>query len=73
MCVGGRGGSCVVVCLSGCDVVCCVPRDVPGVEQLRQVKRMIGGLENVLLSQPVLKLHNGETIHWFLSVNISST
>ena len=38
---------CVVVCLSGC-VLC--PSRKNGAQQLRQVKRMIGGLENVLFS-----------------------
>ena len=40
---------CVVACLSGC-VLCVVSLKINGAQQLRQVKRMIGGLENVLFS-----------------------
>ena len=34
-------------------------------EQLHQAQRMIGGIGNVLLSRPILKLKMGK-IHWFL-------
>ena len=38
-------------------------------EQLYQAQRMIGGIGNVLLSRPVIKLKMGK-IHSFLVVNL---
>ena len=38
-------------------------------EKFYQAQRMIGGIGNVLLSRPVLKLKM-DKIHWFLVVNL---
>ena len=67
--VGGSVGECVLVRM--CVLVCVVRADslrsVP--QQLHQAQRMFGGIGNVLLSRPVLKLKMGK-IHWFLVVNL---
>ena len=44
MCVGAY------VCVVCTDSLRSVPQDKNGAQQLRQLKRMIGGLENVLFS-----------------------
>ena len=59
-------GEYVLVRMCVCWCVLCV-RSVP--QQLHQAQRMFGGIGNVLLSRPVLKLKMGK-IHWFLVVNL---
>ena len=67
--VGGSVGEYVLVRM--CVLVCVVRADslrsVP--QQFHQAQRMFGGIGNVLLSRPVLKLKMGK-IHWFLVVNL---
>ena len=50
--VGGWVGECVLVrmCVVCADSLRSVPQDKNGAQQLHQVKRMIGGLGNVLFS-----------------------
>ena len=67
------------MCVCVCECVCVWEREgregrradslrsVP--QQLHQALRMFGGIGNVLLSRPVLKLKMGK-IHWFLVVNL---
>ena len=54
---------CWCVCVCWCVFVRADSlRSVP--QQLHQAQRMFGGIGNVLLSRPVLKLKMGK-IHWF--------